>query len=506
MSRDDAGWVVSSTGRMSGPLELAIRRFEMRYDEAWRPLELTIDLDMSGKPFWVHTAFHDTVAVNEIVEDGKPRTKTDTISADAIVLPTNLFGAYEALAARLSTVNPGTVVPVYIAPQAEISIRLNRVSEQYIVTPDQTVTARVHHVTVLAPGNPFDAEIWADTGHRLVRISMPSVGLEIARTDVVSAGARRLTSRNERDEDVRIPASGFSLMATVTPPEPDEATDEPEWPAVILVPGSGSRDRDEVVSGVSLYGDLAAGLSDAGFLVIRFDKRGVGQSGGRTEAATLADYAQDVRSIVRYLRDRKDVDSDRIAVAGHDEGGWIAMLAASKERRIKALALIATPASRGDTWVIEQQQLTLAQLSLNEEERQAKIALQRKIHAAVISGGGWEEIPFLLRAHAETPWFKSFLRFDPAEVLEDVRQPIVIVHGELDRQIEPTHGERLAELARARKRRVPVELVRLAGLNHLLVPAVTGRVDEYEQLENRQVSDDLIAALSQQLHTLLPAR
>ena len=505
ISQSDDGWTLSSTGRVSGVLDLVIRRFEMRYDDVWNPIELTIDAVMSGEPYEVHTGFTRTSAVSEILEGGESRTKTDPVSANTIVLPTNFFGAWEALAARLSAASPGSAIPAYIAPQAEITIRLNRVSDQRIATADDTITARRHYVTILNPTNPFDAEVWADASGRLLRISMPTVGIEIARTDIISVSARQQTIQNARDEDVRVPASGFNLAATVTPP-PDGTTERPRWPAVILVPGSESVDRDETVSGIPIYGQLAGGLSDGGFLVIRYDKRGVGQSGGRIEVATLDNYAEDVRDVVRYIRDRDDVDDRRVAVIGHGEGGWIAMLAASHERRINALVLMAAPSTPGADLVLEQQSLALQRMSLSEPEQQAKIELQQRINAAVISGNGWDTIAPELRQQADTLWFKSYLTFDPARVLERVRQPIIVVHGGLDRQIAPSHGVRLAELGEARDRRVPVELVQMDGLNHLLIAAVTGEVDEYEELRDREISAELISTLSERLHRLMPAR
>lgn len=505
ISQSDDGWTVSSTGRVSGALDLVIRRFEMRYDDAWNPIELTIDAVMSGEPYEMHTSFNGTSAASEILEGGESRTKTDPVSADTIVLPTNFFGAWEVLAARLSATSPGTAIPVYIAPHAEITIRLNRASDQRIATAGDAISARRHHVTILNPTNPFDAEVWADDSGRLLRISMPMVGLDVARTDITSVSARQQTIQNDRDEDVRVPASGFSLGATVTPP-PDRTTERPRWPAVILVPGSGSVDRDEIVSGIPIYGQLAGRLSDAGFLVIRYDKRGVGQSGGRTEVATLDNYAEDVREVVAYIRDRDDIDDRRVAVIGHSEGGWIAMLAASRERRINTLVLMATPSTLGADLVLEQQRLALQRMSLSEQEQQAKIELQQRIHAAVMSDDGWDSIAPELRQQADTPWFKSYLMFDPARVLEDVRQPIIVVHGGLDRQMAPSHGVRLAELAQARDRRVTVELVQMKGLNHLLIPAVTGEVDEYETLQDREISAELISTLSERLHTLMPAR
>ena len=58
----------------------------------------------------------------------------------------------------------------------------------------------------------------------------------------------------------------------------------------------------------------------------------------------------------------------------------------------------------------------------------------------------------------------------------------------------------------ARDRRVSTELVRFDALNHLLVPAVTGEVNEYPTLEKRSVSAELIAALGEKLHEVMPSR
>src|SRR4029077_10676425 len=105
-------------------------------------------------------------------------------------------------------------------------------------------------------------------------------------------------------------------------------------PAVVLVGGSGATDRDEVVYGIPILGQISEALADAGFIVVRYDKRGIGQSGGRAESASLVDYAEDVRAAVKLLADRKDVDAKRIVVIGRAEGGAIALIAASKDKKI----------------------------------------------------------------------------------------------------------------------------------------------------------------------------
>ena len=132
-----------------------------------------------------------------------------------------------------------------------------------------------------------------------------------------------------------------------------------------------------------IFGQLAGALADAGYLVVRFDKRGVGQSGGRTENATVATYAEDVVGIVNWLRRQKDVDPERIAVVGHGEGAAIAMTAATRERRIRAVALVAGPGRTGRDVTVEQQQLALARSEDSAAVKDAKMQLQLRVNEAV---------------------------------------------------------------------------------------------------------------------------
>ena len=114
--------------------------------------------------------------------------------------------------------------------------------------------------------------------------------------------------------------------------------------------------------------------------------------------------------------------------------------------------------SPGADLILAQQQRVLDGLKLPPAERQARIDLQKKIQAAVISGTGWEGVPDVMRRQADTPWFKSVLTYDPAQILPKVKQPLLIVQGDLDPNVPPAEADRLAELARARKKAPPVEV------------------------------------------------
>ncbi len=491
------GWTITATGALAGSLALTTRKFEARYDPEWRPLGLTIDAMFKDEHFGLETTVAGTAITNRVTHARETEETTDRASPHAVLLPNNFYGAYEAVAVRLAGAVPGTRVPVYVAPQGESAIRVNEIRAERIQTAGRTITVSRHIVTIDRPGGPVEAEVWTDGGNRLVRLVLPSI--EVIRSDVASVAARRQRITRAGDEQIRVPAPGFGLTGTLSKPS---ATSDAPLPVIVLVAGAAPRDRDEAVAGIPVFGQLANTLADAGFLVVRYDKRGVGQSGGRPEGAGIGDYAADVRAVVDYLDDREDVDDDRIVLLGHGDGGLVTLQAASRERKIAAVVLAGTPGTPGSDLVLEQQRAALDRLSLSNAEKQAKIDLQSQIHEAVTGDGSWEHIEDDVRYQADTPWFRSFLTFDHAEVVDRVRQPILILRGELDKEVPPYHADRIAELARARKRTVAVDVVGLTGLNHLLISAETGETDEYARLVGASVSAEVASEISAWLTSL----
>jgi uncharacterized protein len=257
-----------------------------------------------------------------------------------------------------------------------------------------------------------------------------------------------------------------------------------------------------VAYGIPIFAQLANALADAGFAVVRYDKRGVGQSGGRSEFATLNDYAEDAVAVVKFLEKRKDVDPKRIALVGHSEGAAVALLAARRAGQVDAIVLVAGIGTTGAQLNLEQQQYALKTSKIPEAEHAAKIELQKKVQAAVLTGKGWDGVPPDIRKQAESPWFASFLAFDPAPLVAKLDQPIFVIQGALDTQVPPHHAEKLGALANARKNAPKTEVVVVPGINHLLVPAKTGDVSEYGSLPDRTVSPEIAAKIATWLKSL----
>lgn len=501
--RQADGWVLRGSSRLNPPVTTVVRHLEVHYDSTWHARSLELDGAVQDKDVTLKTTFADGKAVSHLTEGDDATDKTDEVSADAVVLPNVFFGSYAALAARLQGVAAGAEVKVYIAPQAEIAVAVTTVTEERIETPKRAFTARRYTLIFKNPGGDLVASLWADAASgAFLRLSVPAQTLEVARDDVASAASRMSAFSIPGDESVRIAGNGFNIAATITKPKGGPA----RLPAVLLIGGAGPADRDGTVAGIPVLGQIAKSLAEAGFFVVRYDKRGTGQSGGRAETATMLDYADDARAVVTYLRKtRKDIDPKRIAVLGHSEGAWTALQVGAAEKDVAAVVAVAAASITGGELVLEQQQHLLDTLKVSAEEKQDKAALQSRINLAATGKGEWGDVPKELRAQADTPWFASFLAFDPAKVVKDVRQPLLIVQGERDTQVPARHAEALAGMARQRKRAVPVDVVTVPGVNHLLVPAASGEISEYGTLADKQVSSAATAAMTGWLEKTLGA-
>jgi len=501
VTSDASGTLFRSDSRFNPPLNITVRSAEIRYTPDWTPTTFSAEGSFNGVEATIRTAFQNGTATVQVTESGTPMTQTQTVSPKTVVLPNTVFAGYLALAKRLATDAPGVEIHAYIPTQVEFPIRVTAVNSSQVQVGTTVIPVRQYDLVFAQPSGDVAVTLTATAQGDLLRVSVASQSLEIVRSDLASANSRTQVFSNPGDEAVTIPLEGFNLGATIT--HPRDASAATKAPAVILLGAANVNDRDGVMAGVPTLGQLAGALADAGFLAVRYDKRGYGQSGGRSESATLIDQAEDARAVVRWLSNRKDVDPRRIAVVGHGEGAMVGLVAASREAKIAAVVSIASPSTPGTEQFLEQQRLAVESSNLPQAEREKRLALQRQVQQAVLTGKGWEGVPADVRRAADTPWFQSVLAYDPGKVLKDVRQPLLIVHGEIDREAPVDHAEKLAALARQGKSK-SVDLVIVRGVNHLLAPAVTGNMAEYGTLPDRNVSKDVLMAVTSWLTKTLP--
>jgi pimeloyl-ACP methyl ester carboxylesterase len=504
ISSSGSGWLLESTSRLDPPIDLVTSKFEVRYGADWQPQQLAIESTLGGQQLSLSTNFGVTTAMSELTQAGQHGSSSVQISPRTIVLPNNFFGAYEALAIRLSSLAAGARVPLFIAPAGEVTATVARVAPTRVTRPEGPVDLRAFTLSVPGQSGPSEIDLWIDARGRLARVSLPAVALVMIRDDLASVSAREEPVHNPGDKETFFPSNGFSLAGTIT--RPSNAAGK--HPAVVLVASPGPQDRDYSTYGVSIFGQLAGALAAHGAIVVRYDGRGVGQSGGRPESAGVAEYAEDAIGIVDWLKDQDDVDRDRIVVVGYGDAGPIALTAARREKQIDGVVLIAAPGRNGRDVTLDTQRRLLARLTLPDADKAARVALQTRIIDATLTGKGWDGIPDDVRRQSDTVWFKNWLQFDPADVIAKLQQPLLIIQGALDTETAPSAADDLASLSAARKKQPASDTSKVVvpGVNHLLVAATTGDIDEYVSLPSRTIAPGVVDAITGWLDRTLPAK
>lgn len=300
------------------------------------------------------------------------------------------------------------------------------------------------------------------------------------------------------------------------------------YPAVVLVTGSGTQNRDEELFDHKPFLLLADRLTRAGYVVLRYDDRGYNASPEELERlkyATTADMMQDALGAFDYLTKRAEADPAKVGILGHSEGGTIAFLAAAEEPRVAFILSMAGMTVSGAELLVEQNRALMTQQGVPAPIVEAYgTALQRlyeawqqhspaeltaeKARFAAQAAAGLQLPEALLRnleqiaALAEQqPWLDYFVRLDPSEAIRKLgSRPCLAMNGTKDLQVDAERN--LGRLEALMQGAATVQLNRYEGLNHLFQPCTTGSVQEYGQIEttiDEQVLSDLVQWLNDQI-------
>jgi alpha/beta superfamily hydrolase len=283
----------------------------------------------------------------------------------------------------------------------------------------------------------------------------------------------------------------------------------------VLISGSGPQNRNEEIVQYNhrpflVWSDW---LTRQGIAVLRYDDRGVGESTGNFQAATSADFAQDVEAAVAYLQSRPDMKGVKIGLIGHSEGGLIAPIVASHNTAIEFIVLLAAPGIKITDLMVQQTadqtRLTgasdkivklnaatnskvynavAANKDISQKELEAKLASLlteewKKYPSGALGKAKLEDLISASTKMVTTPWFRYFLGMDPTVYLTKVKCPVLALNGTLDMQVNDKVnlagiGNSLQKAGNAKHQEIS-----MPGMNHFFQKVQTGSVAEYGKVE-----------------------
>ena len=297
-----------------------------------------------------------------------------------------------------------------------------------------------------------------------------------------------------------------------------------KYPAVLLISGSGSQDREESIADHKPFAVWADYLTRNGMAVLRVDDRGVGASKGQPEfiaTTTTESLVEDAAAALRWLKQQPDIDTNFIFIVGHSEGANIAIKVAAKEPNLRGVVSLAGMTQPGiETTIYQLRPLwqkntndaeTLEQLSaitrrmaqasqyhrnpaaakkfvkdtlLKVESSKYKKAIQY-LKKYDLPASGKKDIEALLSTQIgesyQIPWIQYYLHFDPRPEYKSCQPALLLVQGGKDLQINPKATKALVQ--EMTQQGQYVSLLEFGNLNHLFQHTQTGEISEYFTLD-----------------------
>ena len=303
--------------------------------------------------------------------------------------------------------------------------------------------------------------------------------------------------------------------------------------AVIILSGTNPQNRDGEMAGHKVFKEIAEYLSSRGIAVLRTDDRGVGETNGDYSQATTYDFATDAIAAVKYLKTRKDIKHNRIGLLGHSEGGAVASIATARCKDVAFMISAAGLMTDGLSSVIQQNIDIVHACDIPDYDKSRydeingimfpiaykyadadSLVLANHLQEAYDkwsprsdsifksqNAGEFDHFRFPIYRYilqATSPWYRFFIRYNPADYLSKVNVPVLAINGTKD--IMVNCEQNLGNVKRYLAHNKDVTTVPIEGVNHLLLPCETGTQEEYSKITS-PVSPKVLEVIFQWIKT-----
>ena len=401
--------------------------------------------------------------------------------------------------------------------------------------------SRGANVVSMAQGQRYMASRLVTYSDQEFEIEIPGIGGSISATAEDDGYRAALAQGGAQFEFILDPVS--RINEPVRPQTPDQAAqseevavenrDDSVWlsgtltlaereplGAVVLVGGSGPTHRDEYHSGHRPFAVIANVLTEAGFHVVRFDKRGVHKSTGTFVATDIDATARDAMAVTQLMKQR--FPKLPIGMVGHSEGSLVAAMVA-RQTDVHFIVSLAGPAMPVTELFSLQDRTEAIAAGATPEQARALEALTtrlyevaRKVREPEARMSQWQEIlgsadetqaaafeafnggtGTLSGQWASQATYSDLLRIKPMEIHSELEVPSLWLVGGLDVQVPPI--ENLQAIIESAQQ--PARITYLPNVNHMLQPASTGSPSGYAEIEvsvAEEVLDAITAFVSEQ--------
>jgi len=276
---------------------------------------------------------------------------------------------------------------------------------------------------------------------------------------------------------------------------------------IILISGSGWQDRDESIMGHKTFLVLADYLTRQGYAVFRYDDF----PQAVFAKSTTYDFADGVTMILDSFARRDDLAALPTGLLGHSEGSLIAEIVAARDKRVDFVITLGGVAQKTtDVLLYQLRAINETDSVLTPEEIDNSVRMSDRLYkaldkaknekqAAEILNQTWAQLSIQLTPEEQerygftperkaaviqqmvSPWFFTFVHFDPKPYVKKMRCPVLAIGGEKDLQVDVVANNLL--FSKYLKKNPHHQFVSIPNANHLLQPCTTGNPDEYGKIE-----------------------
>jgi len=289
----------------------------------------------------------------------------------------------------------------------------------------------------------------------------------------------------EEPGSITVKTSDATLKGTLSVPGTGK-----KIPVVLLIPGSGPTDRNGnsiMINGKPNYFlKISEALKSQNIAVLRYDKRGIGQSSTTKTETELRfeDNVKDAVALINFLK--KDARFSKIIVAGHSEGSLVGMLAC-KQAGADAFISIA-----GAGYPIDEILKTQFKTAVPPADFRTAVSLIDSVKRGLPIQT--PQSPNLASTFRQSviPYIHSWMQYKPQDEISKLKMQILILQGDNDIQVSTDNALQL-------KKACPqAQLKIIKGMSHILKEAPADRTQNLATYSNSnlELHPQLIPALS----------
>lgn len=434
-----------------------------------------------------------------------------TLPGRALLLDNNIWSHYILAIMQYDKAKGGAQQLKVLVPQAVPNgLGIADVSVRLVGTADDLDE---YSVNVLG----LTIRVWAKSGtYDIVKITIPAQSIEVmcnAQTEPIAG-----MPEGELMETPPVPAGviekevvfqghGTTLRGSLSLPSEGSGP----WPGVVLIAGSGPTDRDgntPLIQGrIDNLRSIAHFLSANGYVVLRYDKRGIGESDPLISIDDISFdyYVKDVVCAYEFLQLQEEVIRDAVSLAGHSEGALLSLMAATEIEPKSIMLLAGSGKSLGET-ILRQVEMQLEPLvqggALSRADKDKATRDLSDAVMAVIEGRPYDFASsqvsplvesLILSLVNQRPFAQKALSVDPTAYFANLDCPVLIVQGGADIQV--LWEDAITLLKAAKEAELVTALSYFPVLDHVFKPVSDG-TEGYADPERAVCQDFLMQLVS----------